>query len=30
MLTYFCGDLYCLSTKAISAMDESKTTHEYC
>jgi hypothetical protein len=23
-------DLYCLSTKAISAMDENKTAHEYC
>lgn len=23
-------DVYCISTKAISAMDEEKTTHEYC
>lgn len=23
-------DLFCLTTKAISAMDEEKTTHEYC
>lgn len=28
--TFTSEDLYCLSTKAISAMDESKTTHEYC
>ena len=28
--TFTNEDLFCLSTKAISAMDESKTTHEYC
>ena len=28
--TFTSEDLYCLSTKAISAMDESKTSHEYC
>ena len=28
--TFTNEDLLCLSTKAISAMDESKTTHEYC
>lgn len=28
--TFTSEDLFCLSTKAISAMDESKTTHEYC
>lgn len=28
--TFTSEDLYCLSTKAISAMDENKTAHEYC
>lgn len=28
--TFTNEDLLCLSTKAISAMDENKTTHEYC
>ena len=28
--TFTSEDLFCLTTKAISAMDESKTTHEYC
>lgn len=28
--TFTSEDLFCLSTKAISAMDEDKTTHEYC
>lgn len=28
--TFTNEDLFCLTTKAISAMDESKTTHEYC
>ena len=28
--TFTSEDFYCFSIKAISAMDESKTTHEYC
>lgn len=28
--TFTSDDLFCLTTKAISAMDEEKTTHEYC
>jgi hypothetical protein len=28
--TFTNEDLLCLSAKAISAMDEDKTTHEYC
>ena len=28
--TFTSEDLFCLTTKAISAMDEEKTTHEYC
>ena len=28
--TFTNEDLLCLSSKAISAMDEDKTTHEYC
>lgn len=28
--TFTSEDLFCLTTKVISAMDEEKTTHEYC
>ena len=28
--TFTSEDLFCLTTKAISAMDEDKTIHEYC